>query len=634
MKKIITKDLIIIFFIGMIISIVMNFFFQIVGDINLFRENASEHFWQIEQILEEKEEDLAQKKEEFAEDCIIRARAAAYISQYYPEMIDDREECMKVASLLQVDELHFFTTEGEIYAGTHPEYYGYKFSSGEQMQFFEPLLTDHSLELCQDITPNTAEQKLMQYTAVWSKDDKRIVQVGLEPKRVLEAIADNNVADVFNMISTDTSSDFYAVDSTSGMIIGSTENGMEGKFAADIGLDTGKIAEESFWKFLTVNGEERYCVSKQTEDLILIKTTPREVLHKETVQDGMLLSLYFGLMFMVILIAAFVFIDRRILRNIVNINGKLKDIEQGKENILLDENGVTEFAELSRYINSMVGSLLDYNWKISKALEVSKVPIGICEFVPDTNRLVLTGRVKEILMLSNEEVREMNENPGNFENKKNQLLNEAVNVEDNIYCLNREEERYIKVESFACKTSLMTILIDVTAEVLEKQQIEEERDTDLLTDLSNRRAFFQRMKTLFAMPETLKTSLMVLVDLDNMKKVNDQWGHDSGDYYLMEFSRYLHACKALNKVAARIGGDEFILFLYGYEDETEIYPILEELRTLREGHTVKMKNGEEIPLEFSMGYVYYPREGTDYMKLIKLADQEMYKNKKARKGES
>ena len=54
----------------------------------------------------------------------------------------------KIASLLQVDELHLFDMEGRLYAGSEPKYYDYTFRSGEQMQFFLPMLDDVDLQLC------------------------------------------------------------------------------------------------------------------------------------------------------------------------------------------------------------------------------------------------------------------------------------------------------------------------------------------------------------------------------------------------------------------------------------------------------------------------------------------------------
>ena len=73
---------------------------------------------------------------------------------------------------MQVDELHLFDTKGKLFSGSVPKYYNYTFESGEQMKFFLPMLKDKSMQLCQEVTPNTAENKLMQYIAVWREDQK------------------------------------------------------------------------------------------------------------------------------------------------------------------------------------------------------------------------------------------------------------------------------------------------------------------------------------------------------------------------------------------------------------------------------------------------------------------------------
>lgn len=117
--------------------------------------------------------------------------------------------------MMEVDEIHIFDTTGRIYAGTHPEYYDYTFDSGEQMNFFKPLLTDKSLHLVQDITPNTAEAKMMQYSALWSK---------------------------------------------SGEIIGSTDLPSVGRHLSDIGLDPDAISTGTTAFHAKINGVSSYCV--------------------------------------------------------------------------------------------------------------------------------------------------------------------------------------------------------------------------------------------------------------------------------------------------------------------------------------------------------------------------------------
>lgn len=631
MKRIITKTLLVIFSIGMVITLVLNFFLQIYLDNKEFRETAGENFLQIERILERNEQELEKLKEDFAVECIVRARAAAYIAQYYPDVIRDKEECKLVASLLQVDELHFFTVGGVIYAGTHPEYYGYTFSSGGQIGYFAPMLENYELEICQDIMPNTAEGKLMQYAAVWRKDKKGIVQVGLEPKRVLKAIEGNSISDIFSMISTDAYSNFYAVDAQSNEILGSTKKDEAGKTATEIGLQVENVSENLSWGHQTVNGESQHFVTKKAGNLILVKTCPSCEIHSGVVGSTLLLCVYLVVLFVILIASSYVLLERKIIRSILNINRELKKIEQGKWDTVLSENTTEEFAQLSSYINSMVGSLLNFTGKVSKALELCEVPIGICEYVPGVNRFMATSRVKDILMLTDEEFNEFSENPEKFEEKRRALCKKENCLENNIYRLKKEELHFVRVETFTYQKSKMTILIDVTRDIQEKQSIEEERDTDLLTGLYNRRAFFRKMEELFENPEQLKTAVMLGVDLDNLKVVNDLHGHASGDSYLLAFAECLHSCGVEEKVAARIGGDEFALFAYGLEGKTEADEIIAKLLSCRGSRSVMIENGEDVWLEFSVGWAFYPDEKTDYQNLIKLADTRMYKDKKIRK---
>ena len=145
MKKIITKALMGIISGVMFFTLLVNFIFQIQMEHNNIQVSSDELFWQIEQLVEKNAQDLAHIKEDFSDSCLIRARAAAYVAQHYPKVIENIEETKQIAELLEIDELHFFNTDGEIYAGTNPEYYHYNFNSGEQMQFFLPMLENRSL---------------------------------------------------------------------------------------------------------------------------------------------------------------------------------------------------------------------------------------------------------------------------------------------------------------------------------------------------------------------------------------------------------------------------------------------------------------------------------------------------------
>lgn len=130
------------------------------------------------------------------DDYIVRAKAVAYIIDAKPEAEKDVDELRKIANLMSVDEVHLFDKDGAIYSGSVPKYYGYNFDSGEQMEYFKPMLTDKTLTMCQDVTPNTSEGKEMMYAITWNEAGTRMVQVGIKPVRLLEEVKQNEVSSV------------------------------------------------------------------------------------------------------------------------------------------------------------------------------------------------------------------------------------------------------------------------------------------------------------------------------------------------------------------------------------------------------------------------------------------------------
>lgn len=181
----------------MVMTALLGYYLQTKSAKEAMRTNSEIRFNQVSEVLKRNDTEIAELRENLKEDYFIRAKAAAYIVQNQPDVVGDLEEMRKIASLLQVDELHLFDTEGRLYAGSEPKYYDYTFRSGEQMQFFLPMLDDYSLQLCQEVTPNTAEGKMMQYVAVWREDHGGIVQIGMEPARLMAAMEKNELSYVF-----------------------------------------------------------------------------------------------------------------------------------------------------------------------------------------------------------------------------------------------------------------------------------------------------------------------------------------------------------------------------------------------------------------------------------------------------
>ena len=111
---------------------------------------------------------------------------------------------------------------------------------------------------------------------------------------------------------------------------------------------------------------------------------------------------------------------------------------------------------------------------------------------------------------------------------------------------------------------------DMTTTVLEQQRIEHERDYDTLTGLYRRRAFDRACEALFQQPEKLGCAALLMMDLDNLKQINDTYGHDWGDQYIHQTGQCFAANAPKNTVCSRLSGDEFLLLFYGYDTQDAI----------------------------------------------------------------
>ncbi len=197
LKRTINRYLLLVAFISIAIMLVIIVCIQIDTEQNLAYEDTMVTFSQIEQILDENHSELHEIRKEYTQNCLNNAETIARIIEGTPDVIYDADELREIARITDVDEIHIFDDTGRMFAGTIPKYYGYTFDSGEQMEFFKPMLTDKSLRLVQDITPNTAEGKLMQYSAVWSENGDFIVQVGMEPTSVMVVIEKTEMSYIF-----------------------------------------------------------------------------------------------------------------------------------------------------------------------------------------------------------------------------------------------------------------------------------------------------------------------------------------------------------------------------------------------------------------------------------------------------
>lgn len=158
-------------------------------------------------------------------------------------------------------------------------------------------------------------------------------------------------------------------------------------------------------------------------------------------------------------------------------------------------------------------------------------------------------------------------------------------------------------------------------------QLREQAVRDSLTKLFNRRYFEEALLAEFAKAKRYGTPLaLILIDLDNFKRVNDTYGHQAGDCALQVFADVIRHHVRTSDIACRYGGEEFIIALPGMT-LAEAYQRAESLRRAFK-KTVTQYKQHTIQTTFSAGVGALPEWGGDQDGLISMVDKALYEAKK------
>ncbi|MEO8056309.1 MAG: EAL domain-containing protein [Acidobacteriota bacterium] len=169
-------------------------------------------------------------------------------------------------------------------------------------------------------------------------------------------------------------------------------------------------------------------------------------------------------------------------------------------------------------------------------------------------------------------------------------------------------------------------LIDITDRKRAEQQRWHQANHDALTDLPNRVLFNDRLSLAILHAQRRRQALVVMfLDLDHFKRVNDTLGHSAGDELLVKVADRLRRCIRQDDTVARVGGDEFLLLLNGITREADAATMARKiLGILAEPFLVQKR---ELFIEASIGIGLYPGDGGDAEMLITNVDTAMYRAK-------
>jgi diguanylate cyclase (GGDEF)-like protein/PAS domain S-box-containing protein len=175
-------------------------------------------------------------------------------------------------------------------------------------------------------------------------------------------------------------------------------------------------------------------------------------------------------------------------------------------------------------------------------------------------------------------------------------------------------------------THFIGVINDVTALKQRTARLEHEVNHDALTGLANRNLMWDRLEQALHLAQRQKSLVAtVLIDLNNFKSINDNFGHEAGDVVLKVVARRLQASVRDSDTVARMSGDEFVLVLV---NQPSLRFTLRMVERLRQSFAIPVAfGGHQIPIGASVGVSLYPHDGNTAAELVRAADVAMYHGK-------
>jgi diguanylate cyclase (GGDEF)-like protein len=246
--------------------------------------------------------------------------------------------------------------------------------------------------------------------------------------------------------------------------------------------------------------------------------------------------------------------------------------------------------------------------------------------------IIIDSDTLKILDCSESTIREINSLYLNdILDKKKILSMETITNENIEFDLKiNNEKRYFKISSNEFDVDknsyIIFTILEVTAEKNQNNEIYNMAYIDELTKIDNRRSGISELKKSIKDYKMLNSMFAVyFVDLDRFKEINDNYGHDCGDFVLNKIAHVLCVSTGLNDNVSRIGGDEFMIIVKDIPNISIVDSIAQ--RIVEKVKIPIIFEEKEILVTISVGISIFPNHGLSYKELMKKADNALYKAK-------
>lgn len=304
--------------------------------------------------------------------------------------------------------------------------------------------------------------------------------------------------------------------------------------------------------------------------------------------------------------------------------------------VALPSTGIREVDGLSREVERLSCDIVEYGQRFSKTIQMATESLGSFQADEATGTLYISDGFFEVFgMKAPVKPEEMTVAALDafLENLAKHSVEAEAGIDGEVFEIaSGDDRRYVRLRVAQDGTVRYGLAEDITQLVLRERMLLFERDHDALTGMLNRKAFQNAMASLLEKGgQTFSHAALLMMDLDNLKLVNDSYGHAVGDEYIKTAADTIVDTLPKHALCARISGDEFNVFVYGNTRE-EVRSHIIALRDALSSAAIDIGGHERRSVRISAGISWYPEDSTSYESLLRFADSAMYVAKSRHKG--
>lgn len=324
-----------------------------------------------------------------------------------------------------------------------------------------------------------------------------------------------------------------------------------------------------------------------------------------------------------------IIISYQMSKPIIGLAKEVRDSNQ-MQTIKLSSTGLKELDELSFAVETANKMMLDSASRLSKIIDLVSLPIGAFEMSKNSESVFVTDQFYDILELTESEILSCREKTA-FSEMLGRIFSNPEPEEENVFKLMGMPTRWIKVMIKETESDVLGVVQDVTDEILEKNQIKQDRDLDPLTKLYNRKGFQWRAEKII--PVATGVNALLMFDLDFLKQINDAYGHKWGDVYIINAVENLKkTAKEGHMLLGRRSGDEFVMLLHDFKSKEEIIKAIDQFFVRLEERKTVFPDGSLKPVRISAGLLWLSDRSLSYDEMLHYADEALYDSKRYNKG--